>query len=202
MRIHNTGKKCVLEESWRLAAVSPGPLLPPPPGPGHAREGQVPSGGTHGEIKRSKWRQRSSLNSCKGNHGEVRGEAGTPQSTYIKRVPQCMSPRHNWELGLSHPLSRQQVCPSPRNQRGGGAHSPAGEGLGESQFRRLEKKFSTLPTLWGTQPLSRSNWCFSCNGWTFIVTVEPVMHIIIHTSILHRTLICCLMPAVSYLRFN
>ncbi len=51
------------------------------------------------------------------------------------------------ELGLSHPLSRQRVCPSPRNQRGGGAHSCAGEGLGESQFQRLEKKFSTLPTL-------------------------------------------------------
>ncbi len=27
------------------------------------------------------------------------------------------------------------------------AHSPAGEGLGESQFRRQEKKLSTLPTL-------------------------------------------------------
>ncbi len=32
--------------------------------------------------------------------------------------------------------------------KGGRAHSPAGEGLGESQFRRLEKKLSTLPTLW------------------------------------------------------
>ncbi len=60
------------------------------------------------------------------------------------------------ELGLSHPLSRQRVwlCPSPRNQRVGGAHSPAGEGLGDSQFQRLEKKlahsvyfvFSTLST--------------------------------------------------------
>jgi hypothetical protein len=47
------------------------------------------------------------------------------------------------ELGLSHPLSRQRVCPSPRNQKGGAA----GEGLGESQFRRLEKKLSTLPAL-------------------------------------------------------
>jgi hypothetical protein len=27
-------------------------------------------------------------------------------------------------------------------------HSPAGEGVGESQFRRLEKKLSTLSTLW------------------------------------------------------
>ncbi len=51
------------------------------------------------------------------------------------------------ELGLSQPLSRQLVCPSPRNQRGGGAHSSAGEGLGEYQNRRLEKKLSTLPTL-------------------------------------------------------
>jgi hypothetical protein len=47
------------------------------------------------------------------------------------------------ELGLSHPLSRQRVCPSPVTEGRGWAHSPAGEGLGESQFRRL----STLPTL-------------------------------------------------------
>ncbi len=52
------------------------------------------------------------------------------------------------KLGLSRPLSRQRVCPSRRYQRG--AHSPAYEGLGESQFRRLEKKLSTLPTLWCT----------------------------------------------------
>ncbi len=50
------------------------------------------------------------------------------------------------ELGMSQPLSRQRVGASPEN-RGEGAHSPAGEGLGESQFRRLEKKLSTLPTL-------------------------------------------------------
>ncbi len=49
------------------------------------------------------------------------------------------------ELGLSQPLSRQRVVPLPPEP--GGAHSPAGEGLGESQFRRLEKKLSTLPTL-------------------------------------------------------
>ncbi len=40
-------------------------------------------------------------------------------------------------IRLTHPLSRQRVCPSLRNQR---AHSPTGEGLGESQCRRLEKK--------------------------------------------------------------
>ncbi len=49
---------------------------------------------------------------------------------------------------LPTPLSPASV-PSPSPQtRGGGTHSPAGEGLGESQFRRLEKKLSTLPTLW------------------------------------------------------
>ncbi len=36
----------------------------------------------------------------------------------------------------------------PSSELGGGAHSPVGEGLGETQFRRLEKKLSTLPTLW------------------------------------------------------
>jgi hypothetical protein len=36
---------------------------------------------------------------------------------------------------------------SPRNQRGGGSHSLAGEGVGESQFQRREKKLSTLSTL-------------------------------------------------------
>jgi len=44
------------------------------------------------------------------------------------------------ELGLSQPLSRQRVCPSSQNRVG--AHSPAGEGLGESQFRRLEKSLA------------------------------------------------------------
>ncbi len=54
------------------------------------------------------------------------------------------------ELGLAQPLSANECAPTPQN-RGGGAHSPAGEGLGESQFRRLEKKLSTLPTLWWTR---------------------------------------------------
>jgi hypothetical protein len=46
---------------------------------------------------------------------------------------------------LPTPLSPASV-PLPQNG-GGGAHSPAGKGLGESQFRRLEKKLITLPTL-------------------------------------------------------
>ncbi len=59
------------------------------------------------------------------------------------------------ELVLSQPLSRQRVCPSTR---GGGAHSPEGEGFGESQFRRLEKKLSILPTLWSKVDQSWEIW--------------------------------------------
>jgi hypothetical protein len=36
----------------------------------------------------------------------------------IKSIPQCLSPRRNWDS--PHPLSRQRVCPSPRNHGGGG----------------------------------------------------------------------------------
>jgi hypothetical protein len=50
------------------------------------------------------------------------------------------------ELVLSQPtpLSPANVPLPPER---GGAHSFAGEGLGESQLRRLEKKLSILPTL-------------------------------------------------------
>jgi hypothetical protein len=71
---------------------------------------------------------------------------GVPHEVYITQSTTVYVPSS--DLGLSHPLSRQRVCPSPRYQMGGGAHSPVGQGLGESQFRRLEKKLSTLPTPW------------------------------------------------------
>jgi hypothetical protein len=55
-------------------------------------------------------------------------------------------------IGTPHPLSRERVCPYPRSERGsggpGGTHSPTGEGVRECQFQRMEKKLSTLPTLW------------------------------------------------------
>ncbi len=61
------------------------------------------------------------------------------QSTYIQSTTVYVPAS---ELGLSYSFSRQRVCPSPQNQRVGAAHSPAGEGLGESQFRRLEKSLA------------------------------------------------------------
>ena len=54
-----------------------------------------------------------------------------------------MSPRRNWDSPTPLPLA--SVPPS--GPKGGGTHSPTAEEVGEFQFRRLEKKLSTLPTL-------------------------------------------------------
>ncbi len=55
-------------------------------------------------------------------------------------------------------------CAPPPQTKGGGTHSPAGEGVGESQFRRLEKKHSTLPTLCLTLIDSGEQVDRSCGG--------------------------------------
>jgi hypothetical protein len=58
-----------------------------------------------------------------------------------------MSPRRNWDS--PNPSLAGECAPPPEpGGGGGGVHSPAGEGLGESQFRRVVKTLSTLPTLW------------------------------------------------------
>ncbi len=64
---------------------------------------------------------------------------------FTKYHMQHMSPRRNWE-SPTHGLASECASPPPE-PKGRGADSPAGLGLGESQFRRLEKKLSTLPTL-------------------------------------------------------
>ena len=67
-----------------------------------------------------------------------------------------MSPRRNWDSPTPFLASE---CAPPPGTKGGEAHSPAGEGLGKSQFPRLEKKLSTLSTLW-LSPLNliESDW--------------------------------------------
>ena len=57
-----------------------------------------------------------------------------------------MSPRRNWDS--PNPSLASECAPPPRT-KGGGAHSPVGEGLGEFQFRRscvLHPKY-TCPLL-------------------------------------------------------
>jgi hypothetical protein len=78
-----------------------------------------------------------------------------PQRTYIYRVPQCMC--MSSELGLPHPISRKRVCPLPPNQRVG-AHTPAGEGVGESHFRRLEKAEHSAYSVDAPFPLGYERW--------------------------------------------
>jgi hypothetical protein len=65
--------------------------------------------------------------------------------TYISREPTVYFPSS--EFGL--PLFPTSVCapPPPGDKGGWGAHSPAGEGIEGSQFRRLEKKLSSIPNL-------------------------------------------------------
>jgi len=58
-----------------------------------------------------------------------------------------MSPRWKWD-SPNPSLTSECAPPGLPPEPGGKAHSPAGEGLGESQLRRTEKKLSTLPTLW------------------------------------------------------
>jgi hypothetical protein len=53
----------------------------------------------------------------------------TTVHTYLPRVPQCLSPRRDWD-----PQPHKRVCPSPPPQPsrggGGGAHTPEGGGGG------------------------------------------------------------------------
>jgi hypothetical protein len=48
------------------------------------------------------------------------------------------------ELGPSHPLIRKRVRLPPHFDLGGGTHSLAGEGVGESQFGRGDRHLRTL----------------------------------------------------------
>jgi hypothetical protein len=67
------------------------------------------------------------------------------QSTYIEYHSVCSLVR----IGtLPPPLSPASVPLSPEPGGGGGGHTLLQvRGWGDSQFRRLEKKLSTLPTL-------------------------------------------------------
>ncbi len=65
---------------------------------------------------------------------------GKAQSrTYIYRAPQCMSPRWNWDSPPPIATSEYSQPPGPK---GGGAHSPAAKGVGESQFQQLENRLA------------------------------------------------------------
>jgi hypothetical protein len=51
-----------------------------------------------------------------------------------------MSPRWNWDSPT--PLAASECALPPGPKGGGGKHSPAAKGVGESQFQRLEKSLA------------------------------------------------------------
>ena len=76
---------------------------------------------------------------CRTRTYATRDSGSNAQSTDIYRAPQCMSPRWNWDSPT--PLAASE-CALPPGPKGGGAHSPAAKGVGESQFQRLEKRLA------------------------------------------------------------
>jgi hypothetical protein len=67
------------------------------------------------------------------------------QSTYIFRVPKCMSPRRNWNSPT--PSLASECAPPPEPKRGGG-HTRLRRGVGGVPIPTTGEKLSTLPTLW------------------------------------------------------
>jgi hypothetical protein len=121
--------------------------------------------------------------------------ASTTKYVYIKSTTVYVS---SSELGLSHPLSHQRECPSPKNQRGG-VHSPAVEVLGESQFLRLEKSLA-LCLLCGIYPHTIcSN--LSTGVSLAILNIFHIATLVIHSlsmAALHLPVIhCCCLTSIG-----
>jgi hypothetical protein len=119
---------------------------PPPPAPLQAYLGKAVT--CHTEKRRTMREGRQVIIFTELADGGV-GMEGTAKNCGLHKV--CI----NKEYHSVCPLVKIKTLPTPLSPAsvlprtvGGGAHLPAGEGLGESQFRRLEKKLSTLPTLW------------------------------------------------------
>ncbi len=89
-----------------------------------------------------------------GNNIETVRWCQRPQSTYIPRVPLCLSLRPNWDYPTPSPASECVTPPPPPEPKEEGntlACGWRGGGEGRSQFGRLEKKPSTLSTLCARQ---------------------------------------------------
>jgi hypothetical protein len=83
---------------------------------------------------------------CSGNSLSLNTTEIKTTSLRRGRVPQCLSHRPNWVR--PPPLPQASVPPPPPEQKGGGGNTRLrGEGR-RTQFGRLERKPSTLSTLW------------------------------------------------------
>ncbi len=95
-------------------------------------------------------------------HGNLKSGQNSPDftaahSTYIYKEYHSLCPL----VGIGTPPTpslASESAPPPPPTKGGGRTPPRPRGWGESQFRRLEYKLSTLPTLC-TAGLGRSERC-------------------------------------------
>ncbi len=76
-----------------------------------------------------------------------------PESTYIPRVPQCLSPRPNWDPPPPPTPLPQASVSLQRNQ----TPSPADEGVGSLSSDDRRKRHRTLSTLWSRRTMSAKN---------------------------------------------
>ncbi len=67
----------------------------------------------------------------------------------VPRVPQCLSPRPNWDP--RHPPPASECVSAPPEPKGGGTHSHVGEEVGGGGGVPIRTKPSTLSTLGGCQ---------------------------------------------------
>jgi hypothetical protein len=87
-----------------------------------------------------------------------------------------MSPCRNWD---SPTPSHAKECAPPPGTKGGEAHSAAGEGLEESQFRRLEKSLALCLLCDYSHPLSLKSQRFSISNRQQICRpVHMTLHVI------------------------
>ncbi len=76
-----------------------------------------------------------------------------------------MSSRWNWDSPTPLAASEYALPPGPK---GGGAHSPAAKGVGESQFQRLEKRLALCLLCAGQVSFSAENSAFCRKSRIFI----------------------------------
>ncbi len=83
------------------------------------------------------------------------------QSTYIYRV-QCMSPRRNWDSPTPYLASE---CTPPPGAKTGGAHSPAGGGLGGVPIPSDDWRKSLALCLLSGAEFRADTDCWDLRGW-------------------------------------
>jgi hypothetical protein len=123
-----------------MLSLDPRPLSPPaaPPAPSPTSvSASPPSAPTPSQMRRMlglslRGTSTASIIRRRGLSSSTGSPASNRWATkylWIQSIPQCMSPRRNWDS--SNPSSASECAPRPFKPKSGGtAHSPAYEGVG------------------------------------------------------------------------